>query len=411
MKKILFLTLVGFENIEDRGIYYDLVKTLSETCEVYVVTPREKKTNLETELAQYKNIKVLKVKTGNVTQCKSLLEKGLSTLMIERQYMKAINKYFTGVRFDLVLYSTPPITFTNIIRKFQKTHNSKTYLMLKDIFPQNAVDIGFIKENGFLHKYFRKKEIDLYNVSDKVGCTSENNINFIKKHNPTLCNDKIVICRNSIDPRPSEYFKRTNIARRSLNIPDDAVIFLYGGNLGKPQAIDFLLLFADNFHRVQNSYLLIVGKGSEYNRIDSYIKNNNPKNVILLNGLPKKEYNAIMTDCDVGLVFLDHRFTVPNNPARFTEYMEASMPMLAATDTATDTREWLEDKKIGFWVESKQENIEDMIKKAQILANDSKLRTEYGRNGRMFLEEKFTTKETAKAIITFLENNQNGDHR
>ncbi len=38
MKKILFLTLVGFENIEDRGIYYDLVEILKvHYCEVFVV--------------------------------------------------------------------------------------------------------------------------------------------------------------------------------------------------------------------------------------------------------------------------------------------------------------------------------------------------------------------------------------
>ncbi|MGE0090531.1 MAG: glycosyltransferase family 4 protein [Bacteroidales bacterium] len=403
MKNILFLTLSNFEDIKKNAIYPDLVRTLSNYCEVSVVAPREKRTGLETELSDHGNIKILKVKTGNITKCNNFIEKGISTLRIESQYMKAIRKYFSNIKFDLVLYSTPPITFTKIIKHSKQRQNSKSLLLLKDIFPQNAVDIGLIRNNGLIHKYFIRKEKSLYAISDRIGCTSENNISFVKMNNPQIDPNKVIICRNSIDPRPKEYFQKNGHGRRILNISDEATIFLYGGNLGKPQAIDFLLLFIEQFHRVNNSHLVIIGSGSEYSRIEKFIQENKSKNVVLKSALPKKDYNDIMMDCDVGLVFLDHRFTVPNNPARFTEYMEASLPMLAATDKATDTREWLENKRIGFWVESKPEFIDEMIEKAQILADDKNLRTEFGNNGRLFLEDKFTVQETARTIIDFIE--------
>lgn len=398
MKKILFLTLVGFENIEDRGIYYDLVKTLSETCEVYVVTPREKRTNLETELAQYKNIKVLKVKTGNVTQCKSLLEKGLSTLMIERQYMKAINKYFTGVRFDLILYSTPPITFTNIIRKFQKTQNSKTYLMLKDIFPQNAVDIGLIKENGFLHKYFRKKENILYKISDHIGCMSQGNVNYILKHNPWLDKNKVEVFPNAIIPIEKKDRKTKDISvLDAYKIPHDSVIFIYGGNLGKPQGIDFLIEAIDNFHKAEKGFLLIVGAGTEYQRIKDHIAANKPQNIALYPTLPKKEYDLLLDQADVGLLFLDKRFTIPNFPSRLTAYMENSMPVLAATDKVTDIKDVLLDSQSGIWTESG--DINSFIKNANKLTNDEQLRRNFGTNARKYLEKNYDVRKTVKLIL------------
>jgi len=392
MKKILFLTLVGFENIEDRGIYYDLVKTLSETCEVFVVTPREKRTNLETELDEYKNIKVLKVKTGNVTQCKSLLEKGLSTLMIERQYMKAINKYFTGVRFDLILYSTPPITFTNIIRKYKKTHNSKTYLMLKDIFPQNAVDIGLIKKNGFLHKYFRKKENILYKISDHIGCMSQGNVNYILKHNPWLDKNKVEVFPNVIIPIEKKDRKTKDISvLDAYKIPHDSVIFIYGGNLGKPQGIDYLIEVIDK------GFLLIVGAGTEYQRIKDHIDANKPKNIALYPTLPKKEYDLLLDQADVGMIFLDKRFTIPNFPSRLTAYMENSMPVLAATDKVTDIKDVLLDSQSGLWTESG--DINSFIANANKLTNDEQLRRNLGTNARKYLEENYDARKKVFILV------------
>lgn len=83
-----------------------------------------------------------------------------------------------GVKFDLILYSTPPITFTNVI-KYVKRHNPKamTYLMLKDIFPQNAVDIQMLSKTGLkgiLYRWFRRKEKEMYRISDWIGCRARN---------------------------------------------------------------------------------------------------------------------------------------------------------------------------------------------------------------------------------------------
>lgn len=70
--------------------------------------------------------------------------------MLESQFKSALKKYFRDVKFDLILYSTPPITFNNVIKYAKKKSDNKalTYLLLKDIFPQNAVDLGMISKTG-----------------------------------------------------------------------------------------------------------------------------------------------------------------------------------------------------------------------------------------------------------------------
>lgn len=387
------------EDINERGIYTDLVRELSKRgLNVYVVFPREKRTNLPTELENLGNIKLLKVKTGNITKT-GFIEKGISTLLIEEQYLRGIKKYFAGVHFDLVMYSTPPITFEKVIKYFKRNHRSKTYLVLKDIFPQNAVDIQILKEGSFIWRYFRRKEKKLYQLSDVIGCMSEGNVRYVLDHNDEIDKYKVEIFPNSIEP-----VERKMMADRRLfekyHISHDSTLFLYGGNLGKPQGIDFLLKVIDDFYQVENAHLLIVGSGTEYEKIRNHLVKINPPNVTLLRELPKIEYDQLLAVADVGLIFLDQRFTIPNFPSRLTAYMEYSLPVLAATDSRTDLKDVLLNSQSGLWSESG--DIKGFISNAQRLAADIHLSERLGQNGRNFLEQHYDIRKNVHIITKHL---------
>ena len=192
---ILFLTL-GFS--ESRGIYTDLMQEMKHNGnDIYVVTPIERRYKQKTSISNINGLNVLKVKTGNL-QNVNIIEKGIATLLLERQFIKGIDKYFENVKFDLIVYSTPPITFSNVVSHVKKRDGSKTYLMLKDIFPQNAVDIEIMKKKSIIYKFFRRKEISLYNISDYIGCMSKANVDFILSNNKFLDESKVEILPNTI---------------------------------------------------------------------------------------------------------------------------------------------------------------------------------------------------------------------
>ena len=151
---IIFLTLVRIADIENRGIYQDLMRKFrDEGHQVYIVTAAERRLGQKTSLVDSHGVKILNVKTLNV-QKTNIVEKGIGTLLIECQYKAAIKKHLGDVKFDLITYSTPPITFTNVV-KYLKRKNPKaiSYLQLKDIFPQNAVDIGMFGEKSIFNWY------------------------------------------------------------------------------------------------------------------------------------------------------------------------------------------------------------------------------------------------------------------
>lgn len=400
LANILFLTLASMEDIYQRGIYTDLIRAIADKgYNVYVVAPRQRRSGLPTAVSTYGNIHVLKVMTGNITKV-GLVEKGLTTLTIENNYETAIKEHLNDVKFDMVMYSTPPITFERIVRHLKKKHNAKTYLVLKDIFPQNAVDIGLMRKKGLIWRYFRRRERALYQLSDVIGCMSPANMNYVLKHNPDISKDKVEIFPNSIKPI-SRFAKRKNsVLLSKYKIPDNLVLFVYGGNLGKPQGIDFLIEVIDNFHQVDNSFLMIVGSGTEYPKLEKHIQSTKPENVTLLDYLPKDEYDALLQLADVGLIFLDPRFTIPNFPSRLTAYMESSIPIIAATDVNTDLKDVLIESESGFW--SVSGDLESFLNNAKRLAQDQELRSKMGLNGRKYLEEHYDVTKTVEILLKHL---------
>lgn len=332
---IAFITLSNIENISVPGIYTDLVREfIKNGHDVYVIKPNERRTGRPTELLHDGHFHLLGVKTLNIVKT-NIVEKGLGTILIEHQFTKAVEKFLPDVKFDLILYSTPPITFVNTIKYLKRKTGAKTYLMLKDIFPQNAVDLGMFSEHGLMYKWFRNKEKKLYAVSDYIGCMSPANVEYVLKHNPEIPSAKVEICPNTMEIVPQEDIDINSI-RAKYRLPLDRRIFIYGGNLGKPQGVDFLLdALRANIDRTDR-YFLIVGAGTDAGKISDWVNANNPSNVRYISALPRTEYDNLIRACDVGLIFLDHRFTIPNFPSRLLSYLNNKMPVLVASDPNTD---------------------------------------------------------------------------
>lgn len=398
---ILFLTL---DFSESRGIYTDLMKEMkARGNEVYVVTPIEKKYGQETSLTDIDGLNVLKVKTGNLQKVNKI-EKGISTLMLEKQLIKAIDEYLCDIKFDLIVYSTPPITFSKAVNHVKQRDGASTYLMLKDIFPQNAVDIEMFKENGLLYKFFRKKEIDLYNTSDYIGCMSQGNVDFVLNNNNFIPKDKVEILPNTITPIDQEILNDNDkkVIRSKYNIPTYKTVLVYGGNLGKPQGIDFLIECIKHNEKRSNTFFLIIGSGTEYTKVENYIKENNIKNTALYSYMPKEDYDNVVRACDIGLVFLDKRFTIPNIPSRILTYMEFGMPIIAATDKNTDLGNIIESGGFGLWSESKC--VEDFYSNVDKICNDEQISKIMGINGRKYLEKNYTSQNAYEIIMKHFEN-------
>ncbi|MBT0564416.1 glycosyltransferase family 4 protein [Riemerella anatipestifer] len=395
---VLFLTLIKIDTLEDRGIYHDLLREfIKNNHEVTIVCPTERREGKPTEIIKRNGYQILKVKTFNI-QKTHILEKGIATLAIEYQFLNAIKKHLNAIKFDMVLYSTPPITFSRVIDYVKKRDNAFSYLLLKDIFPQNAVDMKMIKKGSLIHRFFLKKEKKLYELSDFIGCMSPANVEFLLKHNAYISREKVEVNPNCITPIEVKYNEQEKkYVREKYKLPKNKKIFIYGGNLGKPQGLDFLLETIVAC-KDEEAFFVVVGSGTEYDRIKKWFANNTPKNAILLKGLPKNEYDLLVSCCDVGLIFLHPDFTIPNFPSRLLSYLECGIPILVAADKHTDIGTEVEKNKCGIFVLSG--DIDKMVKTVKYFIRlDSKAYISYKECCKAYMDREFLSEDSYIKII------------
>lgn len=396
---ILFLSLIDFSSIKESGIYTDLMRHFCKDHNIYIVSPTENKVKARKLYYDIESVKIIKPYIGKVQKANFVI-KGINTILLESVIKKSIIQNFSNIKFDLVIYSTPPITLESSIRYIKIRDQAKTYLLLKDIFPQNAIDLNIITKTGFkglIYNYFKKKEKKLYELSDYIGCMSKANVDYLIDNNQLLNESKIEICPNSIEPINIEItYDQKQVIRNKYGLPLNKKIFIYGGNLGKPQGIDFLIECIRLNEKKQSSFFFIVGNGAEFHKLNDLFLNNKIKNSKLIKSVDQSEFDNILKACDVGMVFLDHRFTIPNYPSRILSYMQASLPIFAATDLNTDIKELIKDNNLGYWCSSS--DLVGFEKNVDLCVCNINLES-MGRNSRLYLENNFTTNHSYEIIM------------
>lgn len=390
----------GLRDVSKSGIYTDLVRKFrAEGHTVYIVAPNERRSKRKTELIVNDGVHFLGVQTLNLTKT-NVIEKGVGQVLMEYQFKSALKKYWNDVAFDIILYSTPPITFTKVI-KYAKRRNPKamTYLLLKDIFPQNAVDIGMLSKTGIkglLYNSFRRKEQTLYRISDNIGCMSPANVRYVIEHNADVAPSIVELAPNSYDiPQNNDAEFDYAQIRQKYSLPIDKPIFIYGGNMGKPQGIPFLIECMKAVAERDDCHFVIIGNGTEYPKLKAWWNEAKPKTVSLFEALPKEDYDKLASSCDVGMIFLDYRFTIPNYPSRLLPYLMGRKPIIAATDPNCDTGTIAEANGYGYWCPSNSvEKFVEVVDK--MISSDIQ---QMGENGYQYYLNNYTTEHTYNAIV------------
>lgn len=406
---VVFLTMAPIADVNVREIYPDLLRYfVGQGHQVYIVSPRDRRLGIETYMQKDGDVNYLGVKTLNL-QKTNVIEKGVGQVLVSSQFKRAIKKYWGNIRFDLILYATPPITLQGVVEYLKQANpGATTYLLLKDIFPQNAIDIGMMTKSGLkgiLYRHFRKQEKKLYALSDYIGCMSQANVEYVLRHNPEIPADRVEVAPNSFElqekPLPdgqerAEWY----YIRKKYNLPTDNPVFIYGGNLGRPQGIPYLIKCLDALKGRKDCHFVIVGNGTEYHLLQDWCEKNQDTNVTVMTRLPQEYYDMLVRASDVGLIFLDHRFTIPNYPSRLLNYLMNKVPVLCATDVNTDMGRIAEENGYGYWCESvKPEDFTALVDK--MLASDRKA---MGEKGYQFLKNNYLVEHTYNAIMKHIEN-------
>lgn len=231
---------------------------------------------------------------------------------------------------------------------------------------------------------------------------SQGNIEYLITHNPKISKKKVHILKNWGKIKEKISVNKQEI-REKYNYSKDDFILIFGGNMGKPQELGFLLDIAKELLVEKNIKFLFVGQGTEQERLKYKSEEMQLLNVKFINFIPRKDYEKVLAMCDLGVISLSSKFTIPNIPSKTIDYFKLALPIIAFVDKNTDYTEILEkEAKAGL------ASLHGDIKKAKenILKFyvNRNLKKELGENGRRYYEDNLGVDKAYKVIMEQIKN-------
>ena len=290
---------------------------------------------------------------------------------------------------DLVVYYSPTIFWAPLVKRLRRTHQCRTYLVLRDIFPQWALDAGVLS-HGPAYLALKAVERAQYRLADVIGVQSPKNLDYFKSTRVTK-GKRIEVLYNWVRPVRVD---GTGEWRRKLGL-GDRVTFVYGGNMGVAQDMDNVLRLAAALPP-SRSHFVLVGRGSEVARLQAAVLEKGLSNVAIIPPLERLQFLALVADSDVGLISLDRRLSTHNIPGKLLSYLNCGKPVLASVNDGNDLRQIVEGAGAGVVVTNGDDAAFHAA--AQRMVDDLAWRQACGENGGRLLVEHFSAEAAARQI-------------
>jgi len=337
-------------------------------------------------------VTVVRVRTGNLkyaNKASRMWREGRLSTTIWR----SAGKFFQANPCDLIVFYSPTIFFGDLVHRLKADWGCPSYLILRDIFPKWAVDAGLIS-NGLIYRYLKRKELVQYAAADIIGVESFGNMSYFSEDLAGI-RYRVEVLYNWLDAQ--EHPKSNSGWRQQLGL-NDKTIFFYGGNIGVVQDLDNILRLVEKMRCCDEVFFLLVGSGSEVQRLNGEIEKRNLRNIRILPPLSQKEYLQCLTECDVGLVSLDRRLTSHNFTGKLLSYVLCGKPVLASLNPGNDLIKFLRHADAGYACINGED--EELFAAALILATQSEIRQRMGKNAHALAESTFSVRVIAKQIIS-----------
>lgn len=245
-------------------------------------------------------------------------------------------------RWEAIVWYSPSIFHGPLVRAIKQQHGCKGYLIIRDIFPQWAVDIGLLRP-GLVYRFFDWIARQQYNVADVIGVQSYGNLAYFEQWHQAREGRSLEVLQNWLD-KPANVKCQIRVEDTPLA---DRKIFVYAGNMGIAQGIDILLDLAARMISRDDIGFLLVGRGNHVKRLKECAALRGLDNVFFHDEIDPDEIPDLYAQCDAGLVALDPRHKSHNIPGKFLTYMQNGLPVLANVNAGNDIANLIRDENVG----------------------------------------------------------------
>lgn len=254
------------------------------------------------------------------------------------RYSPIINEDFDGI-----IWYSPTIFWGPLISRLKERYACPAYLVLRDMFPDWAVDLGLMKK-GLPYYFLKYVEYYQCKVATCIGIQAPGNLKYFNTGFLQKFKSKVELLWTWVTPTIMPISCSIDLSKTKLA---GRLNFVYAGNMGIAQDFDFIMSLATLFNERSDIGFVFIGRGSEVGRLKDIAAQGNLSNVIFFDEIDSVEIPALYAQCSIGLVALDQRHKSNNIPGKFLSYMESGLPVLARLNPGNDLIKLIDDNRIG----------------------------------------------------------------
>lgn len=299
-----------------------------------------------------------------------------------------------GSKWDGVIWYSPSIFHGPLVRRLKRDSDCKSYLIIRDIFPEWALDLGLMRKSPAYY-FFKLIARGQYDTADVIGVQSEGNLSYFQPW-ARGTGRQLEILQNWLSPPVS--------AKCSLNIESTSLagrkVLVYAGNMGVAQGLDIIVALADRMRTRRDLGFLFVGRGSEATRLEQRSRDLALDNILFQPEIDPDEIPSLYEQCAIGIVALDPRHRSHNIPGKFLTYMQHGLPALAVVNPGNDLASLIRKEGVGRACETGDlSQLEDLC--AELMAEAGEDQTIRARCKSLFLD-RFSAERAVSQITSAL---------
>jgi glycosyltransferase involved in cell wall biosynthesis len=243
--------------------------------------------------------------------------------------------------FDGIVWYSPTIFLGPLIRWLKARSNCPSYLVIRDIFPEWAYDMGLIKK-GPIYRFLQHIADSQYSVADVIGVQTPGNLKFFADRRSVRGRTEVL--HNWLAPAHS---KGCSIDLASTRLENRRIV-VYAGNMGVAQGMSIVLDMAAALQHDDSIGFVLVGRGTDAETLRLDARSRKLENVLFFDEIDPDEIAGLYDQSQVGLVILDPLHTTHNIPGKFISYMHSGLPAFAVVNSGNDIIRLIRDNRVGF---------------------------------------------------------------
>lgn len=295
-------------------------------------------------------------------------------------------------RWDGLVWYSPTIFLGPLAKAIRRGYRCRSYLIVRDLFPDWAVDAGVMRKEGLPYRLFKAIERFQYRQADVIGVQTPANAPLVAKDAPV--GTRIEVLHNWLSPP----LRQDDAASVSLGALEGRINFVYAGNMGVAQDMDAFVELARHMTDRADVGFLFIGRGSETQRLKRAAEA--LPNLLVLDEIAPEALPALLARCHVGIVALHPAHGTHNIPGKLLTYLHAGLPVLARVNANNDLMQLVEQEGIGLAVGGDDAALLHAHASRLVDAHDQ--RKEMGARGRVLAERMFSPRSAAAQVAAAL---------